>query len=88
MEFNLELDPITQAITQAQEQLQAAMEVQYWEEQMWQWMEKDWESQMVESRLVVSDKESAIEAAEQAVVEIGKKFQKVSLGFLWLYLEF
>jgi len=88
MEFNLELDPITQAITQAQEQLQAAMEVQYWEEQMWQWMEKDLESQMVESRLVVSDKESAIEAAEQAVVEIGKKFQKVSLGFLWLYLEF
>ena len=32
-------------------------------------------------KMVVSDKEFAIEAAELAVVEIQKRWQKVSLGF-------
>jgi len=70
-------------------QLWEVMEAQFQEEQMQQWMEKNWESQMVESRLLVSDKESAIEVAEHAVVEIGKKYWKVSVRFSsLLYLDF
>jgi len=43
------LDPITQAIAQAQEQLHHAMEAQ-WEEDLWWWMERNWEEQMLDRR--------------------------------------
>jgi len=79
MELDLELDPVTQAISQAQEQLHISMEAQHQEDQLQWWMEKDWEVQMEErDRVVVSDKELAVEAA--VVAEIGKRCCKVILG--------
>ena len=82
MEIKLEIDPITQAVVEAQEWLCIAMEAQHWEEQLELWMEKGWESQMREGdTMVVSDKESVVEVAQQAVVEIGKKCCRVSLRF-------
>ena len=51
------------------------MEAQHWDEQLQKWMERDWESWMREKEAaVVSDKELAIEAAEQAVEEMEKKW--------------
>ena len=43
MELDWELDPIAQAMVQAQEQLWVEMEVQQWEEELQWWMEKGWE---------------------------------------------
>jgi len=80
MEVDTEVDPIAQAIAQAQEQLCIAMEVQQWEEDLWWCMEKGWESQMAErDTVVVLDKKSAVGVAKKAVVVIGMKCQKVSL---------
>ena len=53
------------------------------EEDMWRWMEKRWEEQMLEQDLVVRlvDRDLAREAGEHAVVEIWKRWLKVSVGF-------
>ena len=85
----MELNPLIQVVAQAHEQLHLAMEVQQWEEDLWWWMEKGWKDWMVEKdSMIVSDKKTAVVVAKAAAVEIGKKCQKVSLGFLWLYSEF
>ena len=57
---------------------------------MWQWMEKGWEEWMSEKdRMVSSDKELAIEAVEQAVVEIQRKWWKVRIELsLFSYSDF
>ena len=83
----MELDPIAQAIAQAQEQLCLAMEAK-WAEDLWRWMEKGWEERMSERDSVVRlvDKKLAKEAVEQAVVEIQKKWYKVSLRNLCHYI--
>jgi len=80
--FEPEVDSITLAIVQAQEQLYQVMEVKEAED-LWWWMEKCWEEQMLERDLVVRlvDKEVAMEVAEHAVVEIQKKWYIVSFGF-------
>jgi len=79
---NPELDLIAQAIAQAQEQLQAVMEAQYWEELMQQWMEKGWENWMKEKNtMVVLDK-------KLAVVVIGMKCQKVSFWISLVMFKF
>ena len=80
--FEPEVNLITLAITQAQEQLHQAMEVKEVEELRW-WMEKRWEEQMLEWDSIVrlGDKELAIEAADHVVVEIWKKWYIVSVGF-------
>ena len=83
MEINSEFDPVTQAMAQAQEQLQVAMEVQHRETQLQNWEEEmviTWLEEM--GKAVVSDKELAVGAAKKAVVVIGMKCHKVSLGFL------
>jgi len=51
------------------------------EEDMWQWMEKGWEEQMLErdSVVVLVDRNLEREVAEHAVVEIGKRWLKVSV---------
>ena len=53
------------------------------EEDMWQWMEKRWEEWMWEWDSIVRfvDRDLAREAAEHAVVEIGKRWLKVSVIF-------
>jgi len=53
------------------------------EEDLWQWLEKSWEEQMSERDLVVVlvDRKLAREAAEHAMVDICKKWLKVSVGF-------
>ena len=54
-------------------------------EDLWQWMEKSWETWMSERDLVVGlvDKELVTEAAEHAMVEMEKKWLKVSVSFLY-----
>jgi len=85
----MEFDPVTQAMAQAKEQLCVAMESQHQETQLQNWVKEDQESWRREgSTVVVFDKESAVEAAEKAVVEIGMRYWKVSLLFLWQYSEF
>jgi len=82
----LGLDPIAQAIAQAQEQLCLTMEVKQTED-LRQWMEKSWEEWISERDLVVGllDKKLVREAVEHAVVvEIWKKWYKVSLRILLL----
>jgi len=79
--FELEVDSITQAIKEAKEQLHQVMEVKQ-EEDIWWWMEKCWEEQMLERGSVVMlvDRKLEREAAKHAGVEIWKKL-KVSVGF-------
>ena len=83
-----ELDPIAQAIAQAQGQLHLTIEAKQAED-LQQWMEKGWEEQMSERDLVVAlvDKELVREAAEHAMVEIQKRWFKVSVGFLLFYIQ-
>jgi len=74
----MEINPITWAIVQAQEQLHLVMEAK-WAEDLWQWMEKGWENWMAKWDLVVvSDKDLAVMEAKVAVVVISMKCQKVS----------
>ena len=76
-----ELNPIAQAVAQAQEQLHLAMEAKQAED-LWWWMEKGWEDQMLEKdRMRVSDKKLGVVAAKAAMVEIERKWLKVSIGF-------
>jgi len=64
------------------------MEAQVWNELLQKWMERDWESWMREKEAaVVSDKELAIEAAEQAVEEMEKKWLNVSVSFLYFHIQ-
>ena len=59
-----------------------------WVEDLWWWKEKAWENQMSEKdMMVVLDKETAVVAAKVAVVEIIKKYWKVSVGFLHFYIQ-
>ena len=78
----MDVDPISLAVAQAQEQLHLAMEAK-WTEDLWQWMEKSWEEWMSERDSVVAlvDKNLAREAAEHAVVEIWKRWYIVSVRF-------
>ena len=75
------IDP-NQAIKKAKEQLRRAMEVKE-EEDMWWWMEKRWEEQMSEQDSVVGlvDRNLVREAGEHAMVEIWKRWLKVSVRF-------
>src|SRR5882724_9278971 len=55
--IQLEFNPISQAIVQAQEQFHLVMEAKQTED-LWWWMEKGWENQMAEQdSIVVLDKE-------------------------------
>ena len=56
------------------------------EEDMQQWLEKSWEEWMSEWDLVVMlvDRNLVREAAEHAMVEIGMRWLKVSVGFSFL----
>jgi len=77
MEVNSVLNPVTQAVVQAKEQLHVAMEAQHQETQLWLWVEEDWESWRTEgSTVVVLDK--AVEVVEKVVEEIGMRYQKVN----------
>ena len=79
--FELEVNLIAQAVEEAKEQLRQVMEVKQ-EEDIWWWMEKCWEEQMLERGSVVMlvDRKLEREAAKHAGVEIWKKL-KVSVGF-------
>jgi len=79
IEVDLVLNPIAQAMAQAKEQMHIAMEAQHQETQLWLWAEKDWQSWRMEgSTVVVLDKESAVEAMEKVVEEIGMRYPQVS----------
>ena len=80
--FEPEVDSITQAITQAQEQLHQVMEAKEVED-LWWWMEKSWEEPMLEKDSVAAlvDRELVSEAVEHAMVEIQKRWYIVSVGF-------
>ena len=86
--LRLGLDPITQAIAQAQEQLHHAMETQ-WAEDLQQWMEKGWEEQRMseKDRMRVLDKKVAVVVAKAVMVEIERKSQKVSIRFPQIYIQ-
>ena len=72
MDINLEFDPTSQAVVQAQEQLHMVMEAQDWEQKQQLCMEEDQESLRAEScKMVVSDREKVVEAMENAIGEIG-----------------
>jgi len=63
--IQLEFNPISQAIVQAQEQFHLVMEAKQTED-LWWWMEKGWENQMAEQdSVVVSDKELAVEGCRE-----------------------
>ena len=59
------------------------------EEVIWWWMEQQWDEWMWEWDLIVRfvDRDLVKEAGEHAVVEIGKRWWKVSVGFLYLDQE-
>jgi len=58
-------------------------------EDLWQWMEKSWEAWMSEWDSVVRlvDKELVTEAAEHSMVEMEKKWLKVSVSFLYFHIQ-
>src|SRR5882724_12183627 len=82
MGFELEIVDLNQAIEEAKEQLHQAMEVKE-EEDIQQWMEQQWEEQMWEWDIIVRfvDRDLVREAGKHAVVEIEKRWLKVSAGF-------
>ena len=90
MGFELEFIDLNEAIENAREQLHCTMKAKEEEDIRW-WMEQWWEEQMWEWDLIVGfvDRDSVREAGEHAVVEIGKRWLKVSAGFLfvWSWLE-
>ena len=87
MGFGLEIEPLFQAIFEAQEEHCQSLE-EWQEEIMWHWMEKIWEEWMSERDLVVIavNMQLVIMAAEKAVVEIKKRGYSISVGFLSLSL--
>ena len=77
-----ELNPIAQAVVQAQEWLHLVVEAQNWEESFQQWMEKSWEDQMSDKdHLRASDKRFAVAVAKVAMVEIEGRWLRVSVEF-------
>jgi len=79
--FELEVNLTAQAITEAQEQLCQVIEVKQEEDLQW-WMEKSWEEWMSEwDSVVLVDRKLDREAAKHAMVEIWKRWLKVSFRF-------
>jgi len=82
MGFELEVNSINQAIEEAKEQLHQALEMKQ-EEAMQQWMKKSWEEWMSErdSVFALVDRKLVREAVKHTVVEIWKRWLKVSVSF-------
>ena len=87
MGFEPEITDLNKAVEKAKEQLHHTMEVKEEEDIQW-WMEQRWEEQMWEWESIVSfvDRDSVREVGEHAVVEIGKRWLKVSARF-FCYLD-
>src|SRR5882724_6884278 len=85
--FGMEVDPTFQDVFAAKEQLHQLLEVKQ-EEDWKQLMEMRWEERMSErdSVAMLVNRQSARMAGEKAVVEIGKRWYIVSVGF-FLYLD-
>ena len=88
MGFRSEVDLSFKNIFEVQDQLCRLLEVKQ-EEDMQQWMEMQWEEQMLERDAVVSvvDSQLAKLAGEKAAGEIWKKWYVVSVSF-FLILTF
>jgi len=82
MGFKPEIIDLNQAIEEAKEQLCQAMEAKE-EEDIQRWMEQRWEEQMWEWDTIVRfiNRDLVREVGKHAVVEIEKRWLRVSAGF-------
>ena len=72
-------------VFEVQDQLHQSLEVKQ-EEDWWWWMERRWEERMSERDSVASvvNTQSARMAGEKVVMEIGRRWYIISIGFLYL----
>jgi len=86
--FEPEVDSIAQAVTEAMEQLHWVMEEKQEEDLQW-WLEKSWEEQISERDSVVRfvDKKAAVAVTKAVMVEIWKRWLKVSVGSWYLEVD-
>src|SRR5882724_11619496 len=81
MGFGSEVNLSFKNVFEVQDQLCLPWEIKQ-EEDMWWWMEMQWEEQMLERDSIASvvNVQSARMAGEKVVVEIGKWWYSVSIG--------